>query len=158
MADLKLYPGRSREIKASRFYEMVEILNRYELWDDVRRYTDSVSPDVRIRIDTILLNAVKLAVHERLGADIDSAPPVAQYALICDRFRRAAEQDAREQAERDRQMQRETMEMQKRERERREGRPERAERGGGGGGGGGGPANRRERFRGTAGPKSKKGA
>jgi len=64
---LQIYTNmNSRYIKVAHFFDLIEIIEKNNLWPEIRNRIGGKELDVPVRIviDTLLLNAVKLALYE----------------------------------------------------------------------------------------------
>ncbi|MBI5438644.1 MAG: hypothetical protein HY936_06805 [Nitrosomonadales bacterium] len=62
----RLYKYSQRPIKVTRFFELITLIEKNKLWPEVKKWTggDELTVPVRIQVDTLLLNAVKIALYE----------------------------------------------------------------------------------------------
>ncbi|MCP6698284.1 hypothetical protein [Pseudomonas donghuensis] len=103
MSGLKLvrYEGESHSIKLRRYFDLVSYLNKHDLWDKVKENLNYTGEDFqRVVIDTVLLNAVKVAVHQHASDNEDALSDedgeLARATILC--ARRHIDADARDRA------------------------------------------------------------
>ena len=74
----------TRPVKITRFFELLQIIEDNNLWPEVQKYMGGKDLElpVRIQLDVLLLNAIKLALHSHdLKSPLNS--DTVKSALFC---------------------------------------------------------------------------